>query len=108
MKIITAKLPAFITHDNFDPRSLIDGDPAIVLGDLKYYDREDMSSVGWVKCGVADITLLVSDPNEIISNKVESLKATKNAIIAKAEAEATRIEGKIQELLCLEYKPEDV
>ena len=48
------------------------------------------------------------DEKEIIGNKISALKSEKYSVLADAEAKATRIDGMIQELLCIEYKPEDV
>lgn len=105
MRTVTATVPAWITSDYFDPKLLIDGDPVIVISGLTFHGTSDMTGVGWVRCGTAEITLTIHDENEVIGNKIAALKATKTAILAKAEAEATRLEGKIQELLCIEYKP---
>lgn len=105
-RTITATVPAWITSSSFDPRKLIDGKADEIIGALNYYSLGDMTDLGWVKCGTAEITLTIHDEKEIIGNKISALKAEKAAVLADAEAKATRIDGMIQELLCIEYKPE--
>lgn len=104
-RTITATVPAWITSNSFDPRKLIDGKAEEIIGAL-YYSLSDMTDCGWIKCGTAEITLTIHDEKEIVSNKIGALKAEKAAVLADAEAKARRIEGMIQELLCIEYKPE--
>lgn len=103
-RTITATVPAWITSNSFDPRKLIDGKADEIISTLSYYSLTDMTDLGWVKCGTAEITLTIHDEKEVIGNKISALKAEKAAVLADAEAKATRIDGMIQELI--EYKPE--
>lgn len=48
------------------------------------------------------------DSNNTSAFRNFRLKSEKYSVLADAEAKATRIDGMIQELLCIEYKPEDV
>lgn len=105
---ITATVPAWITNDYFDPKTLVDGEPVKVVGDLHYCAPEaDMTGYGWVKVGTAEITLTIDDPREVINNKVDALQAQKRSVMAEAQMKLNKIEGQIQELLCIEHKPEN-
>ena len=68
------------------------------IDDLSFSDH-DMTEQGWVKVGTADITVTLEDNNEYVAAHVSTLRAAKARIQAEAEAQATRIEGMIQNLL---------
>lgn len=103
-RTITATVPAWITSNYFDPKTLVDGEPGRVIDGVGYSSL-DMSTHGWVKCGTAEITLTIDDPREVIDSKVTALQAQKKSVMAKAQMELNKLEGQIQELLCIEYQP---
>lgn len=70
------------------------------------YATPDMSSSGWVKVGEVEVTITLFGLDDIVHGQVDALKAMKKEVIAKAEAEATRIEGEIQKLLAISYTAE--
>ena len=70
------------------------------IDDLSFSDH-DMTEQGWVKVGTADITVTLTDHDEYVAAQVSTLRAAKARIQAEAEAQATRIEGMIQNLLAL-------
>ena len=70
------------------------------IDDLSFSDY-DMTEQGWAKVGTADITVTLADHNEYVASQVSTLRAAKARIQAEAEAQATRIEGMIQNLLAL-------
>lgn len=105
MRTITATVPAWITSECFDPKTLIDGEPIGIISELSFYGNSDMTKCGWVKCGIAEITLTIDNERQVVDQKVKTLEAQKKKIIADAHLQVARVEGKIQELLCLEYKP---
>lgn len=106
-RTVKATVPAWITSEYFDPRILIDGTPEQIISGFTYYSTTDMTKAGWVKYGMAEVTLIIHDEREIVSNKIAALKEQKKKVIADAQLEATMIDGKIQELLCLEHKQSD-
>ena len=70
------------------------------IDDLSFSDH-DMTEQGWVKVGTADITVTLTSHDEYVAAQVSTLRAAKARIQAEAEAQATRIEGMIQNLLAL-------
>lgn len=105
-RTITATVPAWIASEYFDPKTLVDGEPVKVVSELHYCTpAADMTGYGWVKCGTAEITLTIDDPREVINNKVDALHAQKRSVMAEAQMKLNKIEGQIQELMCIEYKP---
>lgn len=74
-----------------------------------YFTRPDldMKSSGWTEIGEATITVrLTVDQEQMVANKVESLRAQVSKIRAEAEFEAGRLEDQIQKLLAITYQPE--
>lgn len=97
MKTITGKVKAWISSP--DDKSF-SKDKA----ESYWYSNNDMSNIGWVCAGYAEVTIQLNDDKTIITNMVESLKQQQNNIQAAAQMEVTRIEEKIQSLLCIECK----
>lgn len=99
MKTITGITKAWITGDYYGPAEIArDGPKAVAhLG----YSDNDMSSHGWTCIGEAEITLRMVSDDEIISNKVTALRKEIQTVRADAEAKATQLERKVQELLAI-------
>lgn len=104
MRTVTAETTAWLTG-GYGPESL-NGDHVDVIGTLSYY-QHDMTMRGWTKVGTATITVQIEDEEKIVENKIESLKAEKNSILAEAQMKATKIDGQIQNLLAITYVPEE-
>ena len=60
---------------------------------------------GWVKVGIATVTVTFDDDNTITGNMIDLLMAKKSKTLADAQVEANAIEQKIQSLLAIEYRP---
>lgn len=67
-----------------------------------FYSDGDYSSDGDTLVGTATVTLTLHDDRLIVENKVAALRAEATNIRAEATAKCTRIEGQIQQLLCIE------
>jgi hypothetical protein len=80
-------------------------DPAEIVDRLAFSSM-NMATHGWTKVGAATIAVSIEDEQQIVENKIESLKAEKNSILAEAQMKATKIDGQIQNLLAIEYKGE--
>ena len=63
----------------------------------------DMTQCGWSRAGEAEIILRPLGEQQLLESKVESLRAQKTKVPAEAQAEATEIEGQIQQLLAISY-----
>jgi len=100
MKQINGTLQAWLTGgtslSDFDFEDITDNS----LATIEYYNG-DMSEHGWLLVGSADITVTFHDEDEVLGRQVALLTAAKAKILAKATADATRIEEKIQSLLAL-------
>lgn len=71
---------------------------------LTFY-RHDMTDAGWTLAGTAKIIVNISDMGTIVDNKVSALRAQAANIRAEATEKCTRIDGLIQQLLCIENNP---
>lgn len=105
MRTITGTIGAYITG-SLGPADLI-GDPCQVLNNLSYFNYSGMENYGWARVGTATITVEIEDEQQLIRNKIDALKSEKNAILGEAQAKATEIDGKINNLLAITYVPEE-
>jgi hypothetical protein len=101
MKTIKANVKAWLPG-YASPEDLL-GNEVRAVSSMAYSD-EDMLRAGWTLVGEAEINVALVDEDQIILNKVDSLRAEKNRIIADAQVKANDIEGKIQSLLAIEFK----
>ena len=61
---------------------------------------------GWTLVGTAEVCITLDDPNKMIANKVDALKAELTKTQADAEVRCNFLRGQINNLLAIEYKPE--
>ena len=106
-RTVTATVNAYVTNNHTTVDELYNGNPADVVGALKFFYKEDPRSVPdcWVLAGSAEVTLTLNDPDSLITHKVDSLKAELKQTQADAEVKCNRIREQINNLLALEYKP---
>lgn len=83
----------------------LQGDPRRAINSLAFAEC-DMSDMGWTRIGTADVALHIVDENQLIENKVESLRAEQTKTRADAQAKVTELERQIQQLLAIEHTPE--
>lgn len=69
-------------------------------GNADYFGKQ-----GYTYVGTALIEVDVLDHKEIVANKVEALREEIKSTRASAQAKVTELEGKIQNLLAIEYAP---
>jgi hypothetical protein len=103
MTTITSKTKAWISVHG-SPDALFGDDKSAAVDELSF-SQLDMKSAGWTYVGEATITVDVPDQDALIGNKVESLRAEKQKVLAEAQAKATQLEGQIQKLLAITYTP---
>lgn len=65
----------------------------------------DMAEEGYTKVGIATIELELFDDKTVLANAVEALRAEKSKVLAEAQAKATRLDEKIQNLLAITHEP---
>lgn len=96
---VTFKTKAWISeYNSCTPEQLRTPEGATTL----HYSNTDLSSCNFSYAGAATITLDVLGERALIDSKVESLREQAANIRAEATAKVTRIEGQIQQLLCIE------
>lgn len=66
-------------------------------------DDADWTKNGYTKVGAAQIEIEFMNRDEVTTNAVSALRKQKESVLAEAQAEATRIEGTIQNLLAITH-----
>lgn len=98
MKTITGTTKAWLS--NYDGPDALEGEQDKAVSAL-WYSAHDMTGQGWVYAGVANITIEVVSNDDLIANKVATLRKELQTVRAKAEVAAGDIEAKIQKLLAI-------
>lgn len=102
MKTLTSKTKAWITpYSMIGPADL----RTMKNADGLSFHSHDMTKAGWTYAGEAEITIQFVDEKTLVGNKVEALRNELAAVRAKAQADAIRIESKINDLLAIGYEP---
>jgi hypothetical protein len=71
-------------------------------GAASLYYSPNLLGGDYTFAGNATITLDLCDSRALVNNKIESLREQAAGIRAEATQKCTRIEGQIQQLLCIE------
>lgn len=99
---VTFETKAWISeYNSVTPEQLRTPEGATTL----HYSDHDMRGNGWSFAGDATVTLNLIGERDLIDSKVVSLREQAASIRAEATAKVTRIEGQIQQLLCIENSP---
>jgi len=106
-RTVTGKLKAWLPdHASHRDMEALRGNDGDRIADVLAYTKHDMKSIGYTLIGEAEITVHIVDEQAIVENKVESLRAEKQKVLAEATNNATEIERQIQTLLAITYEPE--
>ena len=96
-----ATLTAYLAHSWRTPAELA-GLSQDELASSLHFTAHDMSgSAGWTEVGSAEITVTLKSHADMVNDTITALREAKRELLAKAEAESTRIEGQIQKLLAI-------
>ena len=96
---ITGTTKAWLCNDIYGPDDIKrEGSKCV---DRLGYSDQDMSRHGWTLIGEADITLRLVSDDTMVGNKVAALREEIKAVRANAEAKATALESKVQQLLAI-------
>ena len=85
----------------FTPTDYATADGQTLAQGLAYWPTHFTLDSGYSKVGTAEVTITLHDPDDLIANKVEALRAEKQQTLADAQAKATRLERQIQQLLAI-------
>lgn len=100
---ITFETKAWIgTYNHATPEELRTESGASSL----YYSPRNLGA-DYTFAGDATVTLDLLDTCELVDNKISALREQAKNIRAEATAQCTRIEGQIQQLLCIENSPSE-
>lgn len=99
---VTTTIKAWITeYNHVTPDELKTPEGVATLN----FSRHDMTMSGWTFVGDATITVDILETRALVDNKVAALREQAASIRAEATAKVTKIEGQIQQLLCIENSP---
>jgi hypothetical protein len=99
---IEGKLYAYISDLTYcDIDKLKEGD----IAQLSFSTHKEMRTVGWTPVGEVNISFDMISDNEIVNNAIGALRAKQAAIRAEATAACTKIEGLVNQLLCIDNSP---
>lgn len=101
-KEIRGTVPVWFSNDFYGPQHL-SGSAVEAINSLTLYDPGDHKPKGWTLVGRAEIVITTEPVDTIVANKVEALREEKAAVLAEAQAKATSLETKIQQLLAISY-----
>jgi hypothetical protein len=107
-KIIKGTVPVWFTSSYRGPDDLERG-AANAISSVTFYepgtepDGTPRIPDGWTLVGEADVVLRIFDKRQLVTNKIDSLRAEHTQVLAEAEARATKIQSRIQQLLAIEY-----
>ena len=106
---IRATVPVWFCGDHYGPQHLT-GSPEDAIDAVSFYSTgidpktgELRRPAGWTLVGYADVVLRPLPEQQLVESKVEALRAQKADVLAKAQAEATDIDRKINTLLRLTF-----
>jgi hypothetical protein len=98
---VTSTMHAFISPNSTVTPQVLATDKGIrhmaFFGDKEFWIKQ-----GYTHIGEATITVDVPSERELVDNKVAALREEIVTTRADATAKCTRIEGQIQQLLCIE------
>lgn len=89
---------------SFTPNDYATADGQTLAQGLAYWPTDFTLNNGFSKVGTAEVTITLHDPDDLIANKVEALRAEKQQTLADAQARATRLESLIQQLLAITHE----
>lgn len=101
---MTVKTGAWLTNDYTSVEDLLKMSQEELVRTLHPYKAEGQIT-GWTLVGTAEVSIELTDPDKIIANKVDALKAELNTERAQSEARCTQLQSQINNLLAIEYKP---
>ena len=103
-KVHEGTLNAYITQD-YNADGAMSDDSSVVLRSIHLSPHENMANHGWTRVGTARVEVTLVGKDVMVENKIESLKAEKQKILADAQLKVTQIEEKIQNLLAISFDP---
>ena len=105
-RTITATVPAWIgKYSLLGPHELRNGSDEEIINALTFVNF-DMTGCGYTVAGTAEVTVILVDPDTLITNKVGALRQELSRHRAEAHAKENAILEQINNLLAITYKPD--
>lgn len=102
MKVTKAVCVSKYTNfDHKNPSATPAGDFTLLGVNEDGFIPEYFTNDCYIQVGTAEVEITLHSAEEATKNAVSALKRHKTAVLAKAQAEATAIEGQIQNLLAI-------
>ena len=96
-----ATLTAYLTNGIYKPADLRSLAPAELATALFYASHDCGNISGWIEVGTAQITVSLKPHGEIVVDAIAALRQAQSLLLAKAQAESTRIDAEIGKLLAI-------
>ncbi len=104
----TGTLHVFMSsYSSLTPKDLTGDDSAKITKGLQFLSNLDYSPFDWTKVGTAEVTIELLSPDQIIGNKVDSLKNELREHKARAYKQEMELEQEINELLAITHVPSE-
>lgn len=102
-RIITGTIGVWLgKHSGIGPYELVNADDAKLVRAITYSAHNIAPE--WTRIGEAQVTITLAPNDQIINDKVESLRAEQTRVQAEATKRATQIEREIQSLLAITHE----
>lgn len=88
-------------HSRLSPEQILTATGEELVDSVSFTNL-DMSTQGYTKIGVATIEFDLIDRNEMIDNKIVSLRAELQGVKADAQVKVQKLEDQLQSLLAIE------
>ena len=98
---MSVTLTAYLISNYRKPAELARMKPAELAGALFYSPSDCIKVDGWIKVGTAEITVTLKPHEEMVIDTIAALRRTQSLMLAKAQAESTRIDAEIGKLLAI-------
>lgn len=105
-RTITAEIGAWLMPT--ESLSILKEEPARIVDALSYCNN-DMKSCGWTYVGKATISVEIAGEDELVANKVQSIRQQITEVRIETESKVARLEDELKKLLALTYdKPSGI
>jgi hypothetical protein len=74
---------------------------------VSYNPQDGTNSMGYILIGETEVTVDVPQIN-VINAEIEAIKKARDELLAEAQLKANNLNHRIEQLLAIEYKPEEV
>ena len=96
-----ATLTAYLAHSCLTPADLLGNTQEDLASRLTFSNTDMRDHSGWLDVGTAAIVVTLKSHDEIVVDTIAALRRTQSLMLARAQAEITRIDAEIGKLLAI-------